>query len=276
LKEFYLYTLKASYIEKFKDVEPQLLLHKGATRPAVCVKDLNGQNWLIPMTSLDPAKSNYPHKIQTISSQERLEASMPIKAIMRFNDLSGVKSDKDFEDVLQFFKAIPVKQEYVNRLTNRWVHLQSRLSETERQTVKSNLLAYLSRYSKGYASGFLYRYQQNNTDISKYQYNVKEIRRELYREQYRQRREQKERRKRAAELAGKKEHKKELKEKYLEAAAAGLTELNAPEESIPHTAAYLLPLVEKNVAAAKAAPGKLDYGTSRIKRSDSLQKRFAN
>jgi hypothetical protein len=266
LKEFYIYNLRSEYIKDFSALDSKLAhpaFNKNSKRPMLCVKDLNGQNWLIPMTSLDPDNSDYAHRVQEIQGRITLEKDEQVKALMRFGDITGSHKNPDFESTLLFYQAIPVKGNYVSPyISRKKKRVSAHLSYNEQQTVKKNFLRYMRRYTNGKASGFLFVKLKENENkenkdsknkngkhrfkVSNFQFNARVIKYALYYDHCRLLDEQKERKARAEERAQIKEHKKELKDQYKEAVEQGLAELGVPEGNASPDSSFLTELVEKN------------------------------
>jgi hypothetical protein len=274
LKEFYIYNLRSEYIKDFGALDSKLAhpaFNKNSKRPMLCVKDRGGQNWLIPMTSLDPDNSDYAHRVQEIQGRITLEKDEDVKALMRFEDITGSHKNPDFESALLFYQAIPVKGNYVSPYASRKEkRVSAHLSYNEQQTVKNNFLRYMRRYTKGKASGFLFVKLKENENkdsknkdgkhqfkVSNFQFNAKAIKYALYYEHCRLLSEHKERAARAEERVQIKGHKKELKDQYKEAVGQGLAELGVPEGTASPDSLFLTELVEKNCSQpdkAKAPP----------------------
>jgi|GEM_PF-3074774 len=186
MKEFYIYTLKQSYIDKYGKIEPELFNSKGTVRPFICVKDTGGHNWLIPVTSLDPNKPNYEHKSKIIAIQSKSEANLDVKVLARLPDILG-KSKSGFESVLTYYKTIPVKHKNIQPYFNtKGQHAKAQLDAKTLKVIKTNFNKYMANYFKGKPSGFLIGYcagknpEQVKKILSNYYYKSKEIRRELY------------------------------------------------------------------------------------------------
>jgi hypothetical protein len=292
MKEFYIYKLKKEFIDAFGKFDPKLAhpdFNKNSNRPMLCVKDRGGQNWLIPMTSLDPDKNNYVYKAQETQRYIVEEKDEDVKALMRFDDLTGSHSNPNFENALLFYQAIPVKGSYVKPYTTKkGKRVLARLSYDEQQTVKTNFLKYMKRYVNGKASGFLFvRLKENaNKDserqfkVNTFQFNAKAIKYALYYEHCRLLREQKERKARAEERAQIKGHKKELRDQYKEAVGQGLAELGVPEGTASPDSLFLTKLVEKNCSQpdkTKAPPAVAEIRsatkTPGIPRKDAQERR---
>ena len=219
MKEFYIYSLKQSYIDEFSEIEPKLLESKGRTRPAICLKDSRGQNWLLPMTSLNPDNPNYFNKVQIINAQTAMEQNMDTKAIMRFDNLLGNSKNPDYEDVLTFYKAIPVKDKNVIPYQLRGKHKKTSLDDDALKAIKDNFISYMSRYYKGKWSGFLFEYAKRDRNApDKYQVKAKAIKHELYKGYYAQLKKRKETIKLKGARLQDKEQRSALKKDYLELA----------------------------------------------------------
>ncbi|MCL2061514.1 MAG: hypothetical protein FWH03_02705 [Firmicutes bacterium] len=209
--KFGLYTIKESAKSKYINIEPQLAYANIHLRPAICLKDKRGQNWLLLATSLDPRKLNFSKKLSRVNALERNEKNLTTKAQMRFSDITGLCKDPKYESVLYFNHAIPVKHQDVKKFKVRGKHIIAQLTQEKLASIEKNFCAYMSRYYNNRVSGFLINYQNNGVDISTFQYNAKAMKFELYKEHFAELQKNKLIRERTAEDKHEQARRKELK-----------------------------------------------------------------
>lgn len=157
MKEFGIYLLKANYVTKFGRIaskrldDPQGM--KMRTRPCVCVK-IDNKNWLVPLSSINPRKSNYQYRLKQYKIFNGLDYNNLPKAIDVFNDLTK-KGIANYKDVALYYAAIPVKTKYCRPYRNK-TGAQVVISDNNiRNTLKNNLESYLEVTRNGELTGFI-------------------------------------------------------------------------------------------------------------------------
>lgn len=157
MKEFGIYILKPNYVTKFGESACKQLDDingmKMGTRPCICVK-MDNTNWLVPLSSIDPRKSNYHYRLQQYQIFNGLDNDNPPKTIDIFRDLTK-KGIKDYKDVALYYNAIPVKTKYCRPYRNS-TGAQVVISDNNiRNTLKNNLESYLEITKNGELTGFI-------------------------------------------------------------------------------------------------------------------------
>ncbi|MCL2370242.1 MAG: hypothetical protein FWC80_03340 [Firmicutes bacterium] len=214
MRKFYLYTIKQSYIDKYGDTEASFKkpAAKVLKRPAICLKDSFGQNWLIPTTSLDQTESNYIDRDRKTSRWQQAEAYTRIKAIMRLPDVTGKKAN--CESVLQFFKATPIKAKDVNKYFYNKVHIGAAYDNKTLKNIEDNFKAYMRVRCRGGQAGFLQQYEAWGKNINSYKFNSIGLKQEIYKDFFALRKRRKESAIRKEVVASDAVRRKELKQAY--------------------------------------------------------------
>lgn len=157
MKEFGIYILKPNYVAKFGGIASKQLDDKDGmkmrTRPCVCVKQDN-QNWLVPLSSLNPQKTDYKKRKKMYDNYEELDKQNPPKSIDIFGDLTktGING---YEEVALYYNAIPVKTKYCRPYRNHaGTHVVISDADTTNK-LQRNLGRYLEVTKKGRLTGFI-------------------------------------------------------------------------------------------------------------------------
>ncbi|MDR2201673.1 MAG: hypothetical protein LBP26_02750 [Clostridiales bacterium] len=98
-------------------------------RHVICVKGRTGQNRLIPLTSINPGNSRYQDKAYRAKGWKDDEKGLTVKAVMSLPNITGQKKDSSYKTVLEFFKALPIKPDYVKRYMHTRVHIKADLNQ---------------------------------------------------------------------------------------------------------------------------------------------------
>lgn len=122
MKEFGLYTIKQKYIDEFSKIDDGLLSLKN-NRPFICIKVTEEKrNWLVPVASIDPSKSDYQSKnnkykdfVAADKKQAGIDKNMYARAIHIVKDITGLHSDPNFLSVIEYFNVIPIKHKYCKK-----------------------------------------------------------------------------------------------------------------------------------------------------------------
>jgi hypothetical protein len=179
MKEFGLYTVKQSYIDEFSHIYKNLSEYKGTLRPFICVK-LNGHNWLIPVTSLNPQANNYSARLKKYIDFYALEKDSPIKTFHFFRSITRLRTHPDYRDVVLFYGAIPVKHEHCNKYRDRSdSHIV--LEKQHQSLVKGSLIKYLKASYKDNYIGFIgVRVREGRSNFATYPADWRALRAALY------------------------------------------------------------------------------------------------
>ena len=219
MKEFGLYTIKQSYIDKFSLVDPGIADLKGTKRPFVCVKDRNGRNWLVPLASINPNDASYAAKMAKYRDFLRLDKQQAekdnnplMRAIHVVEDLTGLHA-KGYYSVIEYYNAIPVKHKYCKKYRDSR-RQQIIVSDKARQrTIKKVLKLNLAERSQGRYVGFIKNKISNGySNFETYSKQCIEIRSELYKDHTKRLRQDAERKEVARQRAEEKQRKKELRQ----------------------------------------------------------------
>ena len=215
MKEFGLYTIKQSYIDKFSLVDPGIADLKGTKRPFVCVKDRNGRNWLVPLASINPNDASYAAKMAKYRDFLRLDKQQAekdnnplMRAIHVVEDLTGLHA-KGYYSVIEYYNAIPVKHKYCKKYRDSR-RQQIIVSDKARQrTIKKVLKLNLAERSQGRYVGFIKNKISNGySNFETYSKQCIEIRSELYKDHTKRLRQDAERKEVARQRAEEKQRKK--------------------------------------------------------------------
>lgn len=224
MREFGLYTIKQRYIDEFSRVDEGLSSLKN-NRPFICIKvTAEKRNWLIPVASIDPSKSDYVsknNKYRNFSEldkrQARQDGNLYARAIHIVRDLTGLQSDPNFLSVIEYYNAIPVKHKYCRKYRdsarNHIIITDANLKEA----IKKALIVNIKAKKKGQHIGFIKaKINAGKEDFRNYPKKSIEIGEALYEEHIALQRAEKERiarsEQRNEELARKKELKNATKE----------------------------------------------------------------
>ena len=219
MKEFGLYTIKQSYIDKFSLVDPGIADLKGTKRPFVCVKDRNGRNWLVPLASINPNDASYAAKMAKYRDFLRLDKQQAekdnnplMRAIHVVEDLTGLHA-KGYYSVIEYYNAIPVKHKYCKKYRDSR-RQQIIVSDRSRQrTIKKVLKLNLAERSQGRYVGFIKNKISNGySNFETYSKRCIEIRSELYKDHTKRLRKDAERKEAARQRTEEKQRKKELRQ----------------------------------------------------------------
>ena len=219
MKEFGLYTIKQSYIDKFSLVDPGIADLKGTKRPFVCVKDRNGRNWLVPLASINPNDASYAAKMAKYRDFLRLDKQQAekdnnplMRAIHVVEDLTGLHA-KGYYSVIEYYNAIPVKHKYCKKYRDSR-RQQIIVSDKARQrTIKKVLKLNLAERSQGRYVGFIKNKISNGySNFETYSKQCIEIRSELYKDHTKRLRKDAERKEAARQRTEEKQRKKELRQ----------------------------------------------------------------
>ena len=219
MKEFGLYTIKQSYIDKFSLVDPGIADLKGTKRPFVCVKDRNGRNWLVPLASINPNDASYAAKMAKYRDFLRLDKQQAekdnnplMRAIHVVEDLTGLHA-KGYYSVIEYYNAIPVKHKYCKKYRDSR-RQQIIVSDRARQrTIKKVLKLNLAERNQGRYVGFIKNKISNGySNFETYSKQCIEIRSELYKDHTKRLRQDAERKEVARQRAEEKQRKKELRQ----------------------------------------------------------------
>ena len=191
MKEFGLYVLKPNYIAQFSTVDASLQGLKGATRPFVCIKiSLEKQNWVIPIASLNPAAPDYNRKLAKYSDFYKLDKEQAkrdnrpyARAITIFKDLTGLQSDPNFQSVVEYYNALPVKHKYCKKYRDKSGKHIVITDEQTRTIIKRVLKENMAARVNGEEVGFIKaKIEAGRTNFSNYPKKSLQIREELYKE----------------------------------------------------------------------------------------------
>lgn len=218
MKEFGLYTVKQSYIDKVSAVDSSIAGLKGTARPFICVKDRNGRNWLIPVASLDPNAPNYSKKrekyedfIYLDRKQAHEDGNQLLRSIHIFRDVTGLHTDNEYKNVLEYYNIIPVKHKYCKKYRDykrNHIILDPQLQPTVKKTFRLNLAA---RRQGRYVGFVKYKINHGYKNFENYPKKCLEIREALYAAHNARLANIVEKRQRSRERAEQDQHKKEIR-----------------------------------------------------------------
>ena len=216
MKEFGIYTAKDKYIDDFQDIANKSFDDKHLkiiNRPSVCIK-LGGQNWLVPLSSIDPRKENYEKRYETQHKYNEHDKENPPFAMDIWDDLAktGVVG---YESVVQYFNAIPIKHKYSKKYRQKKIgHVV--VDKSIGNTIKRRLIRYLKVTAQNRLTGFIKHYTEKKGKNKYYPINCFTLQRALYKDALSQHFQKRYRINRAEERRQTKQHQKDLKNLYLE------------------------------------------------------------
>ena len=221
MKEFGLYTIKQSYIDKVSRIDPNIVDMKGTKRPFICIKDNEQKNWLIPVASIDPGKEQeYKKKVSkyknflSLDKKQAIDDSNPmLRAIHIVGDITKLRKDENFRSVIEYYNIIPVKHKYCKKYKN-YNHNHIVLSDPKLcKMVKKVFRLNLSERQKGNFVGFIkHKIALGEKDYKDYPIRSIEIREVLYKEHTKRLRKDAERKEVARQRTEEKQRKKELRQ----------------------------------------------------------------
>ncbi len=221
MKEFGLYVLKPNYITQFSTIDNSLQGLKSGARPFVCIKvSASGQNWLVPFASLNPAAPDYNKKMAKYSAFYKLDRAQANKdnrpyarAIMIFKDLTGLQSDPNFQSVVQYYNALPVKHKYCKKYRDKSGQHIVITDPRIRIAIKKTLCENISAKKKGEEVGFIKaKIAAGALDFANYSKKSIQIREELYKEHFALQRAEKKKKERASQRSAETARKRALKD----------------------------------------------------------------
>jgi hypothetical protein len=220
MKEFGVYTLNQEYSKEFLGVENKLASMKPGSRPFVCVKikvkgENDLQNWLIPLTSIDPAKNDYCHKrrkYETFNAEDKKHQPHAMDIFSNLVDNSSANS----KSVALYFDALPVKHKYCKKyfVENKHHVIDEKVGLKLRFKLKEYLKSYMSEpvSSKKGRVGFLKHYAEAHPDeFRDYPVRCIELLQALYKNHLETQKNKGETKKSHTEREAAISHKKELK-----------------------------------------------------------------
>lgn len=174
--EFGIYTLKQEYINKYSVVDPNIVGY-GVKRPMICIKS-NGHNILLPITSIDPNKTNYEKKSIRVYMQLKQEKLEPVKAMAVLPKFLGATINSNYQSVIYYSWAIPVKHSDVKKYKQNSIHCT--LPKKYCQYIRQKALTYINEIWNGRYSGFMKVQAAKGIDVAPFQRKIKELKKALY------------------------------------------------------------------------------------------------
>ena len=203
---------------------------KASTRPFVCVK-LYGQNWLIPLSSINPRGKKYQEKLHKQKQFDYADNLNKPKAMDFCGDILQTEI-KGFQSVAQYYSAIPVKHKYVRKYRNKSQdHLI--VDEGIGKKLRSHLAKYLRTVKEHKLTGFIGKYaSEGHKRIASYPIDCMGLYRALYKDYLKQRKVQRQKRDQAQQRAEEKQRKKELRQTVRQQTAVSSTQPMNREQQI--------------------------------------------
>lgn len=215
---------------------------KASARPFVCVK-LYGQNWLIPLSSINPRDRKYQEKLHKQKQFDYADNLNKPKTMDFCGDVLQTEI-KGFQSVAQYYNAIPIKHKYVRKYRDKSQdHLI--VDESVGKKLRSHLAKYLRTVKEHKLTGFIGKYaSEGNKLIASYPIDCIGLHRALYQNYLKQRKIQRQKRDQAQQRAEEKQRKKELRQIVRQQTAARTT---APPMSREQQIAALISICKQRI-----------------------------
>lgn len=181
MREFGVYRVSIEFVQKYQGVVNKLNELKIPRRPFVCVK-LNDQNWLIPLSSINPQNSNYVNQFKKQRDYNYWDNQNPPKAMEIFDDILGTNI-KGYKSVAQYYNAIPIKHKYCKKfLKHDGTHLV--VDKQIGNRLKGQLINYIKSTKDKQLTGFIKYFVEKGKQIYRmYPIDIHALRGELYKKQ---------------------------------------------------------------------------------------------
>lgn len=248
MKEFGLYKIKPSYLQRFGAIDASLSQIKGSFRPFICVKlSISGENWLVPIASINPADQDYVKKVNKYTDLLRIDKMQAAKdkncharAIDIFKDLTGLQTDPNFRSIVEYYSALPVKHKYCLKYrdkSGKHIVINDPITQIR---IKRAVIENIKAKKQGKEVGFIKaKLEEGKTYFTNYQKKSLQIREELYKEHFALRKQEQERKARANQRSA-----EDARRRTLRDAAKGSP---ASKEKIEIEPLHVYKLTDKNV-----------------------------
>lgn len=215
MREFGVYKLSDEFRRKYnRIVNKKLTKLKIPDRPFVCVK-LGVQNWLIPLSSINPIDDKYDRILKKRIEFERIDNENKPKAMKIFGDLLN-KGVEGYKSVAMYYSAIPAKHQYCCKYrdaTGGHVIVSTKAGTT----MRGQLINYLQKVKEGKLTGFIKALvEKGEKKLESYPINCYDLHNELYKTHNEIKATHENRTKQIEEHKQTQQYQKDLKNLYLE------------------------------------------------------------